>query len=287
MTTKIARHEVKLGRFQNVSNETYHKEMLYAYSKTDLEYSMLSMSNMVQRRMGPQQDSEALEFGSALHLRLEHYNDQDAYLKLIAAAPKADKRTVAGKAIHEAFEATSKGKIILDTEKWDLLENMLKAVQAHPDANALLNAKGINEETFVWQDPDSGVICKCRPDKRLLEAPPGLPDHIVLDWKSARSCNIKDLRNEIGERYHDMQAAIVLDGIKAVLGHDVGPFVNVFIEKGNKMRVVLGVVDEDSIEIGRRLYKDQLMKIADSQKSGIWPGFVDFSLPAWRTMGGF
>src|SRR5690606_14217060 len=130
----------------------------------------------------------------------------------------------------------------------------------------LLEAKGINEETFVWQDEDTGVICKCRPDKRIIEPPSGLPDGIIIDWKTIDSCSFKNIQNSIGEYYYDMQAAFVLDGIKAVLGHDVGPFVNVFMEKGNRFRVVCGVLDDGSIEEGRRLYKEQLEKIAQCQK---------------------
>jgi len=285
MTTNISKTNIQLGRFEGLPNHTYHKEIPWAYSKSDLEAMMLSPSNLIQRRKGPDSESAALEFGTAFHARLEHFNDQDAYLKLVAVPPTADKRTKEGKAAHEKFEFENKAEITLDRKQWDLIENMLLAVQAHPDANELLLAPGLAEETFVWKDKDTGVICKCRPDKRILKAPVGMPDHMILDWKTAASCDYRDLKNDIGERFYDMSAALTLDGIAAVLGHDVGPFVNVFVEKGNRFRVVLGVVDDGSIAEGRRLYKAQLEKIAQCSRDAIWPGFVDFTLPAWRMMG--
>lgn len=275
-----------LGRFEGVSNETYHNELTYAVSKSDLDAVELSPSNLIQKRNGPRVESDALLFGQAFHARLEHFDNQDAYLNMVAVPPSLSRATKEGKEAHAKFEAENAGKLILDSKEWDLLENMLLAVKAHPDANALLSAKGIAEETFVWQDPDTGVICKCRPDKRLLEAPAGLPDGMVLDWKTARSCERRDLRNSIAEYRYHVQAAFYLDGIRAVLGHDVGPFVHAFIEKGNRFRVVLGVVGEHSIEEGRKAYKAELAKIAECQKDNVWPGFVDFELPTWALLGG-
>lgn len=273
--------KIQLGRFEGIPSQVYHNEMNFAYSRSDVEAISMSPSNLIQKRNGPRNETDALLFGQAFHARMEHHEIQDNYLRLVAVPPKDDRRTVAGKEAHAKFEAESKGKLILDTKDWDLLENMLLAVKAHPDANSLLNAKGMAEETFVWRDADTGVICKCRPDKRLLEAPPGLPEHLVIDWKTAKSCDPHDLKNAIGENKLHVQAAFYLDGIKAVLGHDVGPFVNVFIEKGSKFRVVLGVLNDEAIKAGRQIYKTNLARIAECEKLGFWPGFVDFSLPAW------
>lgn len=271
--------EKLLGRFEGISAETYHKELTYAYSNSDLSAAAISMSNVVQRRNGPDMETDALLFGRAFHARMEHYSNQDNYLGLVAVPPSVDGRTTEGKLLKKQFEESSKGKLILDAKDWDLLENMLSAVKAHPDANSLLEAKGVVEETFIWKDADTGVICKCRPDKRILEAPNGLPDNMVIDWKTAKSCDVRELTYAIESRRYHVQAAFYLDGIKAVLGHDVGPFVNVFIEKGSQLRVVLGVINDDDIETGRQIYKMELAKIAEAQKSGIWGGFVDFSLP--------
>ncbi len=272
----------QLGRFEGIPSDVYHNEMTWAYSHSDLEAATLSPSNLIQKRTGPQNETDSLLFGRALHARMEHHNNQGEYLKLVAVPPREDRRTVAGKEAYAKFEAESKDKLILDTKDWDLLENMLLGVQAHPDANNLLKAKGIAEETFVWRDPDTGVICKCRPDKRLLEAPAGLSTpHMVLDWKTAKSCDKNDLKWSIHEYNYHVQAAFYLDGIRAVLGHEVGPFVNVFMEKGNRFRVVLGVIDDQGIEKGRQIYKEALGRIAECEKLGIWPGFVDFSLPTF------
>jgi exodeoxyribonuclease VIII len=279
--------KIELGRFEGIPSETYHNEMNYAYSRSDVDAVSTSPSNLILKRKGPKVESDALLFGKAFHARMEFHDTQNEYLKLVAVPPSDDRRTVAGKAAHAKFEEESKGKLILDPKEWDVLENMLLAVKAHPDANALLQARGKVEETFVWRDPDTGVVCKCRPDKRLLEAPPGLPEHLIIDWKTTRGCDPYELKKSVAEfRYH-VQAAFYLDGIRTVLGHDVGPFVNVFIEKGYGFNVVLGVLTDDAIEEGRRIYKANLQRIAECEKTGIWPGFVDLSLPNWAAASAF
>lgn len=275
--------EQKQGRFDQISNETYHNEIPWAYSKSDLDEIGISPSNLVQKRKGPKNDSDALRFGSAMHLRFEFQANEDEYLKRIAVPPDASRATKEGKALHAEFELEMERnpKLVIDRKEWDQIERMLAAVKAHPDANLLLNAKGALEETFIWQDPDTGVWCKCRPDKRVLEAPAGFPEDMLIDWKTVSSCNPRDLEKSIAEYGYHIQAAFCTDGVSRILGRKVGPFVNGFIEKNGQHRVVLGLIRDEDIEAGRRLYKEQLAKIAECTKSGVWPGFVDLSLPAW------
>ena len=271
----------KAGRYEGVPNESYHKELLWAYSNSDLQAATLSPSNLLQKRNVERKDTPAFKFGRAMHARFEHFENESEYLKLVAVPPKMDKRTKEGKLAFEAFDLSIGNRLVLNEKEWDELEGMLAAVKAHPDANTLLNAKGINEETFIWQDKDTGVWCKCRPDKRVIESANGLPANMVLDWKTTTSCDKRDLEKSIADYNYHIQAAFYLDGISQVLGETVGPFVNVFIEKGGSNVVVLGVLSDASIERGRILYKAALERIASCQSSNNWWGFVDLSLPNW------
>lgn len=269
------------GKYTDVTNEQYHRELLGAYSKSDLDAMALSPSNLIQKRNGPRVQSDALSFGQAFHARMEHHANQAEYLKLVAVPPSISRVSKEGKEAHAKFEAENSSKLVLDTKDWDTLENMLGAVCAHPDARSLLVADGVNEETFIWQDRDTGVWCKCRPDKRITRAPQGLPNNMVIDWKTSADCSPHKLQSSIAEYRYHVQAAFYLDGISQVMGHPVGPFVNVFIEKGRSYRVVLGVLEEGAIQVGRDLYKAALARISECEETNVWPGFVDFSLPTW------
>lgn len=275
--------EIKLGRFQNISNYEYHNLMPYAYSNSDLVSFIDSPSNLIQKRNGPRKETAALNFGQALHARLEHHENQDDYLKLVAVPPSVDRRTKEGKDLHAKFELESVDKIVLKPDEWDTLENMLEGMRCHPDGNRVLNAKGFREETFVWIDKDTGVICKCRPDKWIAESQFGLPEYLVTDWKSID--NIKkslerEIQSVIFERKYYMQAALMVDGMKEVLNKEIDFFFT-FMEKTGKYRTYLAVPDKAMIEKGRELYKRQLEGIAECQKKDLWTGFKDISLPAY------
>ena len=77
-----------------------------------------------------------------------------------------------------------------------------------------------------------------------------------------------------------MSAAFTIDGLKTV-GIEPGPYVFVFIEKNAPNRILCVPVNEMDVELGRRRYKHVLKQIAEAQKTGVWPGFVDLGLPDW------
>jgi hypothetical protein len=158
---------------------------------------------------------------------------------------------------------------------------MLLAIKAHPDATKLLTSKGENEETFIWQDEDTGLYCRCRPDRRVNDDLSWLPSNLLIDWKTTRSCDIRDLRQSILSYGYHIQAAFYTDGYEKTTGNKAGGFVNVFVEKSPPFRVVLGVLTETAITEGRYQYKKALTKIAQCEKQHYWPGFVDFDLPEY------
>jgi hypothetical protein len=269
-----------------VDIEAYHKspEWAFAYSSSDLDAVRLSPANIIAKRALPI-DMDALRLGRAVHARLEFYNNDDAYLKMILAEPKCDKRTTAGKEKFAKWEqelalADTSGKIVLSQKEWDEVEAMKEQLMAHPEAKHLLEAPGIAEETFIWQDADTGVWCKCRPDKRLTSGPSDLFINMPIDWKTVKPFDgLRDLSYEAENRNYHTKAAFIYDGIRTVLEKDPGPFCNVFIEKGGFRKVVCALMPDADLERGRQQYKEDLARIAHSLKSGIWGGFVDLSLP--------
>ncbi len=275
----------KNGIYQ-IDIEKYHRgeELAFAYSSSDLDAVRLSPSNLIQKR-AKTLDSDALRIGRAFHSRLEYYENQNEYLKMILAEPKVDKRTTVGKQLFAEFEqemamADKTGKIVLSQKEFDDIEEMLLLLKAHPDAKMLLDAEGIAEETFIWQDESTGVWCKCRPDKRILKGPSKNFENLIIDWKTTRQFDsLTELSWEAMKRHYHTKAAFISDGVKTVLGKSVGPFVNVFIEKGGLGRVVCAVLGDDDLEKGRDQYKADLKAIANAEKTKIWSGFVDLKLP--------
>lgn len=285
-TMTLSFEKNQLGHMPGLAIEKYHgPEMSYAISKSGLDAAAISAANYQQYLNGPKADSDAFRLGRAFHTLLEFHGQPEEFQKRVAVVPKIDGRTTAGKEAKEKFNKDAFGKLVLSHDECEQLERMLAAVNAHPEASGFLNYEAANEETFVWKDKHTNQICKCRPDRRMLKVPRGLPPNIVLDWKTCESPSDGNIIRAIAKscetrRYH-VQAAFISDGIEAVLGIKVTHFVNVFVEKSGSHRVVCVVLSDEKIQEGREEYKRNLATIAHAEKTNVWGGFVDIE-KYWR-----
>lgn len=271
--------EIKPGRYPGVSNEEYHrgkfKEIL---SKTKLdafsEHPSLYLQAMNQKHGG---ESRALVVGQAFHYRIEHWQDKSKFDEVFVVA---DGRSTKAK---EAKEDPN--KVHLTMIEGDDIERMVQAVLLHPASRALLEAPGELEETFVWEHSPSGVLCKCRPDKRLTEdyethLGATLPANLLIDWKTINGNDWKWMTNRLKDYRYDVQAAWIEDGVSSVLGEIAGPMVHVLVEKGGWDRVLCVTIDESDVKAAKGLMDNDLERFAKSQKSGKWDLFKNIEV--WR-----
>lgn len=190
-------------------------------------------------------------------------------------------------------------RIVLTPEQWDQLHRMRDAVMAHTAAAALLTgAPGVAERSVYWRDPVTGLLCRCRPDFWRQ-------DGIVVDVKTTEDASAEGFAKSIAHwRYH-VQAPFYLDGINHMrdqykpTGLDLPmppaaarAFVFLAVEKsaqvvdGVSMGVGVYVLDQESMALGRIEYEQDLQRIADCRRAGVWPGYGDkiqpIELPKWK-----
>ena len=65
-------------------------------------------------------------------------------------------------------ELPDAGVVTLKADEMEVVLGMRDAVQAHTRASTLFEGAGARELTGIWDDPETGVRCKIRPD-RLVE----------------------------------------------------------------------------------------------------------------------
>lgn len=160
------------------------------------------------------------------------------------------------------------------------------AVMAHPAAGKLLAPDaGVAELSCYWRDPETGVLCRCRPDFWRH-------DGTIVDLKTARDASPDGFSSSINSWRYYAQAAFYLDGITAARvagGVDMPApraFVFVAVEKVAPYAVAVYHLDAQSVGIGRREYREDLATYAECLGSNVWPGYGDkiqsISLPEWR-----
>lgn len=168
---------------------------------------------------------------------------------------------------------------VLTPEQWDQLHAMRDAVMAHPSASALMKAAGAAEQSVYWRDAVTGELCRCRPDWWATEL------NLLVDVKTTDDASPEGFAKSVANwRYH-VQAPFYVDGVEAATGKRPKAFLFLAVEKKAPHAVAVYGLSQESEELGRLEYRQDLDNYAACRKSGEWPGYGNriqsLELPAW------
>lgn len=179
----------------------------------------------------------------------------------------------------ERAAAIDAGKVILKHDEAETVKAMAAALRANPFAAAAL-CNGQSEVTLAWQDPETGVWLRARPDflpnKRL----------IIPDVKTAADGSPRAFSRAIANFGYHQSAALYLDGLGAVFGEKPANWLHVVLEKEAPHVVSLYELPGEDIERGRWLNRKAIRLFAKCLNEDRWPGYSDepsmIGLPGWE-----
>lgn len=207
----------------------------------------------------------ALALGDAAHALV--LLGEAAFRKQVAVMP-ADMtlRTNVGKAwVNERLEL---GLTVIKHEEYAAIRAMADAVTKHPMASKAFT-DGAPERSLIWQDSQTGVWLKSRPD--------WLPNQsrFVPNYKTAVNAKPIDFaKNAFNLGYHQ-GAALCMDGLAAVKGLDDPRYYFVVQEKEPPYLVSICTLKDEDIEWARMLNRRALDVFARCLETGQWPGYAD------------
>lgn len=212
-------------------------------------------------------DSEAFTIGRAAHmLLLGETGFQDRFA--IKPAEFKDFRSNAAKEWRDAQIAA--GRSVLTHGDLETIRGMANALAAHPlIQSGLLN--GEVERSLIWQDKETGVWLKSRPDALPVNA------DLITDLKTTKKADAASVRRSIAEYGYYMQLALVGMGMEAVLGRRPSDedYVLVFVETSRPYCVNVTPIDPQAIYYGRLQVRRALRTFADCIERNEWPGYAD------------
>lgn len=226
----------------------------------------------------PPEPTPALIFGQLFHktvLQPETLWDD------FAVTPRVDRRTKAGREVHEAFAQQAEGKTVISAMDAFRAMQMSDAVRANALAAKLLS--GAKEIPYFWTDGGTGEPCKCRVD--CITEIGGKP--VVVDLKSTVSAETGAFTREAVKYGYDMQAAMYSEGVKAATG-EAPLFVFVAVEKEPPHAVNILQADKLLLRRGYDLFRELIGVYHDCRATGNWYGYLGkfnvinrLCLPAW------
>jgi len=231
----------------NMPNAEYHRHP--AMSKTRLDLFSKDPNGPVWAENCPV-DSEkikTLDFGDAMHaicLEPDRLNSE------FVAAPAFNLRTNAGKQEKADFYEENADKIILTAQEHEKLNLMFGSVMAHPAARRIIEAEGRAEHSIFWTDEDSGIECRCRPDKILSD--------FSVDVKTTPE--LKKFKFSVEDYRYHVQNAFYIDGMNAEgIDHDIFRFLVIqkTIDCG-RYPVAVYTLPAEIVQYGRQIYKHEL-----------------------------
>lgn len=229
-----------------------------------------------------QDDSEAFILGRATHhLICGQVNFADEFV----VRPE----TIEGEKWHGNRTACKRwlkarkaeGKTVLTPDQVEQIRGMAVALGEFPlMQGGILN--GLIERSMLWQDKETGLWLKARPDA----IPSDSGD--FADLKTTQSVLYHDLQTSIGAYGYHQQAALVLEGARA-LDLPAETFTFVWVETAPPHCVRATAIKEDDIARGIKQNRVAIRMFADCLAAGSWPGPGDdradaeyIELPEWR-----
>lgn len=262
-----------------MTNEQYHSDTS-SISKSGLDKIESSPIDYWWHYLRPEREpnkpTSDMLFGTALHSAILEPNEFD---RIYVPMPSIDKRTKIGKsefiALTEACNLNN--QTLIDVEDFSNVQRMRDAISKHPTAK-LLFQNGLAEQTFMFQEPNTGANCKIRPD--WLDNNSGL----VVDLKSTKDATKNGFAKSAFEYKYYKQDPFYLDGLEA-LGNDRAGFVFVNIEKEEPFKIGIHYLDNRSRQFGRDEYLRNCETYVKCLETGIWKGYdekiSEVSLPEW------
>jgi len=225
-------------------------------------------------RPPPSDPTPAMAAGTLFHCAL--FEPDQVAQRYVVRPDDIDARTKVGKAW-----IAEQSSIVIDAQQLRVAHRQAAAVRALPEIGPLLSS-GIGEASAFWLDPETGELCKCRPD---WVTPAGHDGVILIDGKTGIDVSPGGFPRAVANFGYHHAAAWYTDGYQAASGREVLAYVFACTESAYPHAAAAYMLSEDDIERARVHNRAMLNLYAECKRTGVWPGYPPqvqlIELPRW------
>lgn len=234
-----------------MSKSPYH----YRHGKIDGKQKHFVIGSMVHAgRLEPDEFCKRYAVEPQFHFDKDNATDADK--------PSTSKSTRYVKKKQEAFRAAESREIV-STDWFNESMAYVTALYLNEQAELLLNAPGQFELTLVWEDPETGILCKGRMDKASPEL------GIFVDLKTC--ADILKFPKSFTDYDYARQMAHYRNGYAVLTGELLTPWICA-VEKQSPYCVQSAPVDEESLDWGQSECERLIELLDECREKDEWPG---------------
>lgn len=267
------------GMYENVDPKEYHAWAAWNNSTLQQADGRTPRHMHDYLQQADEDPTPAKSLGTAIHTAiLEPHTFSQRYVRRPA---DLNRKTNEGKAWWEELCQKYGADRILDEDAFETIQAAATAAWKHPTLGPVLKSAAGREVSLVWVDPETGLLCKGRYDL-------GSKDKAqMIDIKTTEDASPEAFSKSIDTYGYHMQAAHLLNGVKALGGSDLDYCLAAF-EKSRPYEAAMYYLDQESIEIGQRHIRRLLTMTAECLAANRWPGYPPeyrtIGVPTWRKM---
>jgi exodeoxyribonuclease VIII len=202
--------------------------------------------------------NDKFKLGRAVHMLV--LEPEKFHEKFYVMMNDVDLRTKVGKEAYADAENSAKGRDIIRANDYREIAKISESVLSHSLWKTFDNR--LVEQSIFW---DAGLF-----NTRLRSRPDVYNDKIIIDIKTTDS--IKAFSNSIYQYGYHRQAAMQIDGLRN-FDEKERTFAFFVVEKKEPYLTACFVLDEASIEQGRREYHDGAVIYSECLQNKEWPGY--------------
>lgn len=245
---------MRLGIYPDLAAEDYHADG--AVGRTTLW--RLHTATPAHAKYAEVQSTPEMDQGTAIHTAILEPHRFD---KAVVCGP-ADRR---GKKWGEAVEANP-GALVLPQPAYERVLQLRDAVMKDPIVRSLPSEFAMMEHSAFWNDPETEVRCKCRPDLYRGD------QSLIVDLKSTGDATAQIwLKRALDMGFH-VQDGHYSRGWELAGGGVVDHFLFLVVERDPPFSHAIYELGPSERHLGRRIAKKALEKYAECLRADEWPG---------------
>lgn len=269
---------VKTTKLLDISNDDYHARPEISHSQLSLmRIPALFKYHVIDGN--PQSETKCKDRGSLLHILVL---EPELFASTYAIAPKCNKRTEIGKKTWERFVTENAGKTVITEEEFSTARAMADAVSAHDAANLIFDSPLVCEKTVIWEDKETGLALRCRPDILIPAA------EAKVDIKTTKDVSPWSFAKSMATYNYITQAAFYREGCWLGAQLEINHDVIIAVDSKPPHLVAAYELDANDIQWGRDQVRRWIDAYLDCKAKDHWPGYEgiqQISLPRYATQG--